>query len=65
VDDKTTYAEFEWADEAYDGRIQYTDSNRIVVLYDGEFYTFGDNKNERAAYEYYKLIRGISEKDKK
>ena len=39
VDDKTTYAEFEWADEAYDGRIQYTDSNRIVVLYNGEFYT--------------------------
>lgn len=39
MDDKTTYAEFEWADEAYDGRIQYTDSNRIVVLYDGEFYT--------------------------
>ena len=32
---------------------------------DGEFYTFGDNKTERAAYEYYKLIRGISEKDKK
>ena len=32
---------------------------------EGEFYTFGDNKTERAAYEYYKLIRGISEKDKK
>ena len=29
---------------------------------EGEFYHFGDNKNERAAYEYYKLIRGISEK---
>ena len=39
VDDKTAYEEFEWADEAYNGRIQYTDSNRIVVLYNGEFYT--------------------------
>lgn len=29
---------------------------------EGEFYKFGDNKTERAAYEYYKLIRGISEK---
>jgi putative ATPase len=34
-------------------------------LKEGDFYTFGDNKTERAAYEYYKLIRGISEKDKK
>lgn len=32
---------------------------------EGEFYKFGDNKLERAALEYYKLIRGISEKDKK
>jgi hypothetical protein len=39
VDDKTTYEEREWADEAYNGRIKYTDSNRIVVLYNGEFYT--------------------------
>ena len=39
VDDKTTYQEYEWADEAYNGRIKYTDSNRIVVLYNGEFYT--------------------------
>ena len=39
VDDKTTYQEYEWADEAYDGRIKYTDSNRIVVLYNGKFYT--------------------------
>ena len=29
---------------------------------EGEFYKFGDNKTERTAYEYYKLIRGISEK---
>ena len=29
---------------------------------EGEFYKFGENKTERAAYEYYKLIRGISEK---
>jgi putative ATPase len=29
---------------------------------EGEFYRFGDNKTERAAYEYYKLIRGISDK---
>lgn len=29
---------------------------------EGEFYRFGDNKTERAAMEYYKLIRGISEK---
>ncbi len=28
---------------------------------EGEFYRFGDNKTERAAYEYYKLIRGIKE----
>jgi hypothetical protein len=39
VDDKTTYEEREWADEANNGRIKYTDSNRIVVLYNGEFYT--------------------------
>lgn len=39
VDDKTAYEEREWADEAHNGRIQYTDSNRIVVLYNGEFYT--------------------------
>lgn len=39
VDDKTTYQEYEWADEAYNGRIKYTDSNRIVVLYNGTFYT--------------------------
>ena len=29
---------------------------------EGEFYHFGDNKTEHAAYEYYKLIRGISDK---
>ncbi len=29
---------------------------------EGEFYQFGDNKTEKAAYEYYKLIRGISDK---
>ena len=29
---------------------------------EGEFYKFGDNKNERAAYEYYKLLRGIKDK---
>ncbi|MBQ0109406.1 MAG: replication-associated recombination protein A [Clostridiales bacterium] len=29
---------------------------------EGEFYKFGDNKTERTAYEYYKLIRSISEK---
>jgi len=28
---------------------------------EGEFYRFGDNKTERIAYEYYKLIRGIKE----
>ncbi len=28
---------------------------------EGEFYRFGDNKTERVAYEYYKLIRGIKE----
>lgn len=32
---------------------------------EGEFYHFGDNKTERAAYEYYKLIRGIKDEDKK
>lgn len=31
---------------------------------EGEFYRFGENKTEKAAYEYYKLIRGISEKNK-
>ncbi len=29
---------------------------------EGEFYQFGENKTERAAYEYYKLIRGIKDK---
>ena len=29
---------------------------------DGEFYKFGDNKSERAAYEYYKFLRGIKDK---
>ncbi|MBO5870529.1 MAG: replication-associated recombination protein A [Clostridia bacterium] len=28
---------------------------------EGEFYRFGDNKTERAAYEYYKLLRGIKD----
>ncbi len=39
-------------------RQQYLPSD----IREGEFYRFGDNKNERAAYEYYKLIRGINEK---
>lgn len=56
VDNKTVYQEYEWADESYDGRIKYTDSNRIVVLYNGEFYTLkeaykqhiiGDNDRQR------------------
>lgn len=29
---------------------------------DGAFYEFGDNKNERAAYEYYKFLRGMTDK---
>ena len=28
---------------------------------EGEFYKFGDNKTERAAYEYYKMLRGIKD----
>lgn len=28
---------------------------------EGEFYRFGENKTERAAYEYYKLLRGIKD----
>ena len=28
---------------------------------EGEFYKFGENKTERAAYEYYKLLRGIKD----
>ncbi len=29
---------------------------------EGEFYSFGENKTERAAYEYYKFLRGINDK---
>ncbi len=31
---------------------------------EGEFYHFGENKTERAAYEYYKFLRGITDKNK-
>ncbi len=31
---------------------------------EGEFYRFGENKTERAAYEYYKFLRGITDKNK-
>ncbi len=31
---------------------------------DGEFYHFGENKTERAAYEYYKFLRGLDKEDK-
>ncbi|MBE6692553.1 MAG: replication-associated recombination protein A [Ruminococcaceae bacterium] len=29
---------------------------------EGEFYKFGDNKTERAAFDYYKFLRGITDK---
>ncbi len=29
---------------------------------EGEFYKFGENKTERAAYDYYKFLRGITDK---
>ena len=39
TDDKTSYTEALWIEIVGDYGFQYYDGNRIVVLYEGEFYT--------------------------